>query len=133
MNANDLIREWFVHAYNNLLSAQHLFNDMHPRQIDIACYLSQQCAETALKGFLQFSNIDPDKIHNLRTLCEQCAEKDNSFQAIITSCIPLTIYSNVTRYPNELESDEAAAKAAIENAKLVYEFCLSKVQESCKP
>jgi hypothetical protein len=26
-----------------------------------------------------------------------------------------------------------AKKAAIENAKLVYEFCLSKVPELCKP
>jgi HEPN domain-containing protein len=133
MNANDLIKEWFVHSYNNLLSAQHLFNEMHPKQIDIACYLSQQCAETALKGYLQFSSIEPDKIHNLRSLCEQCAEKDNSFQTIITSCTSLTVYSNATRYPNELATDEAAGKAAIDNARLVYKFCLSKVPEACRP
>ncbi|GHV93286.1 hypothetical protein AGMMS50268_37890 [Spirochaetia bacterium] len=76
MNVNELITEWFVHANNNLLSAQHLFNDMHPRQIDIACYLSQQCAETALKGYLQFTGIEPPKIHNLLILCQSCLEND---------------------------------------------------------
>jgi HEPN domain-containing protein len=106
---------------------------MYPKQIDISCYLCQQCAETALKGYLQFLGIEPPKIHNLRTLCEQCTEKDSSFQTIILLCASLTRYSNTSRYPNELETDDVVAKAALANAKTVYEFCLAKITEASRP
>ncbi|GMO57220.1 MAG: hypothetical protein Ta2G_16840 [Termitinemataceae bacterium] len=127
MTNEELIQEWFLHSYNNLISAKHLFEDMYPKQIDIACYLCQQCVETALKAYLQFLGIEPPKIHNLRNLCELCVEKDDSFKAIISSCISLTKYSNAPRYPNELETDETAAKVAIERAKSIYDFCFEKV------
>ncbi|GHT48977.1 hypothetical protein FACS1894102_3060 [Spirochaetia bacterium] len=127
MNANDLIREWFLHSYNNLITARHVIEDMHPKQIDISCYLSQQCAETALKGYLQYKGIEPDKIHNLLVLCQSCLEHDNSFSTITNSCSDLNRYSNATRYPNELETDETAAKVAIERAKSIYDFCFEKV------
>ncbi|MFP3041833.1 HEPN domain-containing protein [Treponema primitia] len=133
MNVNELIREWFLHSYNNLVSAKHLFDDLYPKQIDISCYLCQQCVETALKGYLQFTGIEPEKIHNLRELCELCIEHDNSFKNIISYCADLTIFSNATRYPNELATDEATAKSVIEKAKSIYEFCLSKIPEECNP
>jgi hypothetical protein len=87
----------------------------------------------ALKGYLQFTGAEPPKIHNLRSLCELCCENDNSFQTIISTAASFTKYSNVTRYPNELETDEASAKVAIEKAKSIYEFCLSKVPDECRP
>jgi HEPN domain-containing protein len=127
MNVNELIREWFLHSHNNLITARHVIEDMHPKQIDISCYLSQQCAETALKGYLQFKGIEPDKIHNLLVLCQSCLEYDNSFSAIMNPCSDLNKYSNATRYPNELEADENAAKAALEKAKRIYDFCFAKV------
>jgi hypothetical protein len=39
----------------------------------------------------------------------------------------------VSRYPNELEIDENTTKAAIEKAKNVYEFCLTKIPELARP
>jgi HEPN domain-containing protein len=133
MTNNELTKEWLLHSYNNLISAKHLFEDLYPKQIDISCYLCQQSTETALKGYLQFLGIEPPKIHNLRTLCELCVEKDNSFQTIISCCASLTRYSNATRYPNELETDEVSARAAIEKAQTVYDFCLAKIPEEGKP
>jgi HEPN domain-containing protein len=133
MTNEDIVKEWFLHSHNNLISARHLFEDLRPKQIDISCYLCQQCVETALKGYLQFISIEPPKIHNLRSLCELCNEKDNSFQTIISIAASFTKYSNVTRYPNELEIDETATKGAIEKAKSIYEFCLSKIPNECRP
>jgi HEPN domain-containing protein len=133
MNGNELVAEWFVHSYNDYISAKHLFENMYPRQIDIACYLTQQCAETALKGYLQFMGIEPPKIHNLLVLCQSCIGHDADFSFIADPCADLNKYSNLTRYPNELENDEASAKSAIEKAKIIYEFCLGKVPEDCRP
>lgn len=45
----------------------------------------------------------------------------------------MNIYSNATRYPNELETDETATKTALEKAKIIYDFCLSKIPEESKP
>jgi HEPN domain-containing protein len=106
---------------------------MYPRQIDISCYLCQQCAETAIKGFLVYKEFDPPKIHDLNVLCKYCIKYDITFETILSCCADLTDYGVITRYPNELETDEASAKAAIEKTKTIYEFCLEKVPEDCHP
>jgi hypothetical protein len=65
MNDIENTKEWFRHSENNLISAKHLFNDLCPKQTEIAAYFSQQAAETALKGFLYYSGInDPEHTHN---------------------------------------------------------------------
>jgi HEPN domain-containing protein len=51
MNA-ELIKDWITHATNDLITAKHLFYDFHPRQTEICCFLSQQCAEKALKSYI---------------------------------------------------------------------------------
>jgi HEPN domain-containing protein len=66
-----LVREWFNYSQNDLTSARHLFNDLYPKQSKIACYLSWQCAEKALKGFLLFKDTEPPRIHNLVELCQE--------------------------------------------------------------
>jgi HEPN domain-containing protein len=127
------VKNWFQHSFNDFISAKHLFEDMYPKQIEISCYLSQQCAETALKGFLVFNEIEPPKIHNLRVLCQLCIDMDDSFNTRVRFCVDLNNYSNLTRYPNELETDAVVAKLAIEEAKIIYDFCLSKIPEAGRP
>jgi len=51
------------------------------------------------------------------------------FSAIVQYCIFLNPYGVQVRYPNELATDDAIAKLAIENAKKVYDFC-SKIINS---
>jgi HEPN domain-containing protein len=128
-----LVRDWFQHSYNNLISAKHLFEDLHPKQIEISCYLCQQSAETALKGFLTYKDYDPPKTHDLNILCKYCIKYDSLFETILSYCADLTDYGILPRYPNELEADETDAKAALEKAKIVYEFCLSKIPEEGRP
>ncbi|MDR1869427.1 MAG: nucleotidyltransferase domain-containing protein [Treponema sp.] len=45
MSDSKLIQEWLKYSQNDLISARHLFDDLYPKQTEIACYLSQQCAE----------------------------------------------------------------------------------------
>jgi HEPN domain-containing protein len=123
----ELVKEWFKYSNNDYLSAKKLFEDMWPKQLEISCYHCQQSAEKALKAYLIFRDIDPPWIHDLQRLSKLCADCDSSFAGIFDACSSITDFSVVSRYPNELDVDEVITKAAIEKAKLIYDFCFLKV------
>jgi HEPN domain-containing protein len=124
-----LVQEWFKYSENDLISARHLFNDLHPKQSEIACYLSQQSAEKALKGHLLFKDTEPPRIHNLVELCQICINFDATFSEILDACSDLTPYGVAVRYPNELAVDDTLAKLAIDKAQVIYDFCIGKFRE----
>ena len=126
LNSN-LIDEWLRYANNDLIVARHSFEDLHPKQTEIASYHCQQCAEKALKAYLVFKNIEPPKIHDLKVLCKMCQKIDVSFASIEIQCSHLNPYGVVVRYPNELSPDEEMVKLAINKAQQVYDFCLKKI------
>jgi len=127
MSDRKLVQEWFNYSQNDLTSAHHLFNDLHPKQSEIACYLSQQCAEKALKGYLLFKDTEPPRIHNLVELCQICMKFDSTFSEILDACSDLTPYGVAVRYPNELAVDEVLAKLAIDKAQIIYNFSAEKI------
>jgi HEPN domain-containing protein len=129
MSDSKLVQEWFRYARNDLVSARHLFEDIYPKQSEIACYLSQQCTEKALKGYLFFRDIEPPRVHNLIELCQMCMKCDGTFSEILDACSDLTPYGVAVRYPNELAVDDAIAKFAIDSAQLIYDFCIGKVSK----
>jgi HEPN domain-containing protein len=124
-----LVQEWFKYSENDLISGRHLFRDLYPKQIEIACYLSQQCAEKALKGYLLFRDTEPPRIHNLVELCQLCMNYDDTFSAILDACSDLTPYGVAIRYPNELVVDDEIAQSALSKAYLIYNFCALKIPE----
>jgi HEPN domain-containing protein len=126
MSDSELVQEWFKYARNDLVSARHLFEDLYPKQSEIACYLGQQCAEKALKGYLLFKDIEPPRVHNLIELCQICMKYESAFSEILDACSDLTPYGVAVRYPNELALDDAIAKFAIDRAQLIYDFCIEK-------
>ena len=128
MSDRELVQEWFRYSQNDLVSARHLFENLYPKQTEIACYLSQQCSEKALKGYLLFKDAEPLRTHNLVQLCQMCMEYDASFSEILDICSDLTPYGVAVRYPNELAIDDVIAKTAIDKAQMIYDFVLEKVQ-----
>jgi HEPN domain-containing protein len=130
MSGSNLVQEWFQYSQNDLVSAHHLFNDLHPKQLEIACYLSEQCAEKALKGYLFSKGTEPPRTHNLIELCQMCIGHDNTFSEILDACADLTPYGVAVRYPNELAVDDVIAKSAIGKAQGIYDFCTKKVSEA---
>jgi HEPN domain-containing protein len=122
-----LVHEWLKYSQNDLISAKHLYEDLHPRQTEIACYLSQQCAEKALKGYILYKDTEPPKTHNLVELCQICANYDNSFEKLLDACADLTPYGVAVRYPNELAVDDVIAKLAIGKTQSIYDFCVGKI------
>jgi len=129
MSDSSLVREWFRYSHNDLISARHLFENIHPKQTEIACYLSQQCAEKALKGYLLFKDNEPPKTHNLVELCQMCINFDIAFSGILYVCADLTPYGVSVRYPNELAVDNEMAKSAIHKAQEIYGFCAGKIPD----
>ncbi|MCL2528264.1 MAG: HEPN domain-containing protein [Defluviitaleaceae bacterium] len=129
MSDSELVQEWFNYSQNDLISATHLFHNLYPKQTEIACYLSQQCAEKALKGYLFFRKIEPPRTHNLVELCKMCMKHDCTFSEILDACADLTPYGVAVRYPNELAVDETIAKNALVLARQVYEYCYGKYEQ----
>jgi HEPN domain-containing protein len=127
MSDSNLVQEWLKYSQNDLISAKHLYSDLHPKQTEVACYLSQQCAEKALKGYILFKDIEPPKTHNLIELCQICIDYDNAFSEILDACADLTPYGIAVRYPNELAVDDAIAKSAIDKAQIIFDFCAGKI------
>jgi len=130
MSDISLVREWLKYSHNDLISATHLFNHLYPKQTEIACYLSQQCAEKVLKGYLFFTDTEPPRTHNLIELCKMCMGHDNTFSEILDACADLTPYGVAVRYPNELAVDEALAKSAIGKAQVIHDFCAGRIPEA---
>ena len=123
MSDINLVLEWIKYSRNDLISAKHLFEDLYPKQTEVACFLSQQCAEKVLKGYIFYIDIEPPKTHNLIELCQICMKHDNLFSDIIDICADLTPYGVAVRYPNELALDDLMAINAIENAQKIFDYC----------
>jgi len=124
-----LLKEWIRYSTSDLITARHLFYDFHPKQREIPCFLSQQCAEKALKSYIVFKEEEPEKTHNLVLLCQKCMSFDSSFSEISDYCAELLPFDIAVLYPGELSPDDYIAKQAIDNAQRVYDFCIQKITE----
>ena len=128
MNAVDLAKEWLKYSKSDLFTAKHMFEDVFPKETEIVCYHSQQCAEKVLKGYCIFKGIEPLKTHDLIALCHLCMTVEDSFSEILDYCSSLNPYGVAVRYPNELAVDEIIAKNAIVMAQKIFDFCCGKIQ-----
>ena len=119
-----IVAEWLRYAKNDLVVAKHCVEDLHPKQLEIASYHCQQCAEKALKAFLLYKDIDPPKIHDLKVLCKMCQDIEVAFAKVMSQCAHLTPYSVTARYPAEISPDENMVKTAITKAQQVYDLVI---------
>ena len=127
MTKTDLVREWLEYASNDLRVASHMFENMHPKPLEIVCYHCQQCVEKALKGYLIDHDVEPPYIHDLEKLCLMCMEYDTSFESFLKQCRDMTEYAASSRYPSNEEFEEINAVLALKEAKLIYESCIALI------
>ena len=123
MTALDLAKDWLRFAKSDIITAIHMFDNVHPKETEISCYHSQQCAEKSLKAYLISKMIDPPRTHDLLELNNLCAVHDTKFTAVQQHCVFLNPYGVHVRYPNELVVDEVLTKMAIERAQEIFDFC----------
>ncbi len=69
---------------------------------EVACFLSQQSAEKALKAFLYARGQGPVLGHSTLALAGEAAELESSFGSLADACRRLDQLYIPTRYPNGL-------------------------------
>ena len=65
MIALDIAKDWLRYAKSDLNTASHMFNNVNPKETEISCFHTQQCAEKSLKAYLALKNIAPPRTHDL--------------------------------------------------------------------
>src|SRR3990172_1070652 len=96
----DLAREWLVQSDRDLRGARQLVSAADPLY-DLAAFLAQQAAETAMKGFLAAHGIGLEKTHDISRLIELASPIEPSFETFAEIADVLTGYVALTRYPDE--------------------------------
>ena len=97
--------------------------------VEGVCFHSQQCAEKALKAFLDLNGVRYPFIHDLERLCLDCKNIDNTFSEIFNHCLILNNYSAQSRYIDDSEVPIEEMYEAIKLAEEVYNFVKAKIKE----
>jgi HEPN domain-containing protein len=118
-------RRWLRQAEQDLYWCRHLADQ---GAYHLACFLSQQVAEKALKAFLYAQGQEIVLGHSVQRLCTAAAALEPEFSTWTRSWSILDGYYIPTRYPNGLPDGipadvytERAAKDAVELAGQVVE------------
>ena len=94
----ELVESWLTKALHDLRSAVALAN-LQPPLFDTAVYHCQQAAEKAIKGFLVFNDLVPQKTHLLGQLIRPVAELNVRFALFSDAAEFLTPLATEYRYP----------------------------------
>ena len=71
-------------------------------RFNLACFLGQQAAEKAVKGFLYYRAAEDVWGHSLIDLCEDARLFDMMFDVVKSDARQLDKYYEITRYPSYL-------------------------------
>jgi HEPN domain-containing protein len=82
----------------------------------LACFLSQQSAEKALKGLLYWLRGDHQRIHLIATLLDECATAEPVPRDLDADARTLDKYYTTTRYPDVLDYALPAASFSVPEA-----------------
>ena len=122
------VKKWIHFAQMDFDSAVALAEKFRP-PLEIVCYHCQQAAEKILKAFIIAKTNTLTKTHVLVDLLNACTQYSTGFDKFKKSCIKLTSYITLTRYPSNIELTEQAMKQALKDAQDVLEFTKSKLAE----
>lgn len=125
---DEAVAEWLKFSDRDLATAKHLYKNMYPIPLEIVCYHCQQSAEKALKAFLIYSRVKPERTHDLEFLRETCRIIDVSFDEIIEECERLNDYSSQPRYPYEIEITDGDTLLALQDGNKIAEFISKKLK-----
>jgi HEPN domain-containing protein len=107
---------------------------MDGERYNLVCFLAQQAAEKALKGFLYFRGADIVWGHSIAELCVDASGFDYDFANLKKQAGALDKFYIPTRYPNGLPGGIPAdafisddAQSALRIAHLVIDLVASKL------
>jgi HEPN domain-containing protein len=126
MPDTELAREWLIQSDRDLRGARQLVGGLDPLY-DLAAFLAQQAAETALKGFLAAHGVTLEKTHDLSRLLDLAHPIEPGLARFADMADRLSVYVALTRYPDEgpfipgADDAEEAITAAAEILQFVRE------------
>ena len=130
-----LLQSWLIKAANDLKNSR-IVAAAADGPLDTAIYHCQQAAEKAVKAYLIFRGLTPQKTHDIRKLTLQASEFDAQFDQFLDHAAALTPYAWEFRYPDDLaetyptrEEFDEAPKQADE----IYRFVLSLLPAEVAP
>jgi len=119
--------KWIIKAETDLKSAKKLFEGGN-QILDTSIYHTQQCAEKALKTYLDFKLQPIEQTHDLNKLLLSCKDLDADFEKLKSRALILTSYSTEFRYPgDDLEPSGEEVANAIEYAEFILTFVKNKI------
>jgi HEPN domain-containing protein len=121
-------KEWLAYAEMDLGTAKLLLISPHTFLLP-ALYHTQQCAEKALKAFLVFKDINPEKVHDLIRLINKCMQIDQEFSVLKCHAVELNPYISGARYPDSClpMPHTSTVEASIKSATIILEFVKGKI------
>ena len=125
MSADNLdVIKWIQYALMDYNAAVNMTKLHRPVPIEIVCYHCQQSAEKILKAFVIANNETLIKTHDLTVLLSQCSQYSLEFNTHAKSCIVLTTYASLSRYPSNIEINEQQMKQAIKATRDIIVFII---------
>ena len=124
-------RRWLEQAKEDLKWAE----DLSDRGgYYLACFLAQQAAEKALKGYLYAQGEEIVLGHSVERLCQTASAREQEFSEKCRTWAILDTYYVPTRYPSSLPDNiparvytENSAREAVKLAREVVEFVETKI------
>ena len=123
---------WFEQAEADRKGAQLLFDG---ESYHLACFISQQVAEKALKAFIYAQGEEFVVGHSVEALSRWAAEYDSDFEKLRVKVASLDGYYIPTRYPNSLPDSIPArvyTRYAAEETMLMADQVLDLVREKLR-
>lgn len=125
--SDKLVKAWLDKAIEDLTVARLVLREDHTAH---ACFLSQQCIEKAMKGFLIAKTGKYPRVHTLGDLLVECETVDPAFNQFISQCAIVDQYYIPTRYPDTIpggKSDGLPSKPEAEEAIKIADVILKFV------
>ena len=123
--------DWMRQAERDLTHAEHALED---RDFEWSCFAAQQAAEKAVKALFQKRGAEAWG-HSVTHLLTILPEGDRPSEDLVNRGRELDKHYIPARYPNGFESGapadyftEAEARRAIENGRLILDFCAGRLR-----
>lgn len=124
-------KQLLLRAKNDLLTAKKGL--IEPKTLDTSAYHCQQCAEKAMKAYLNYNDIDTEdrrlRTHNLLMLLKVCVTQNQAFEKMKKACGILNPNDTLYRYFNSYQvmPEEDEVIELIELAEELYNFVVELV------
>jgi HEPN domain-containing protein len=128
----DKWEQLLLRSKNDLLTAKKGL--IEPKTLDTSAYHCQQCAEKAMKAYLNYKGKDTEdrklRTHNLLMLLKACIIEDPEFEKMKKACGILNPNDTLYRYfnNNQIMPEEDEVIELINLSEEVYIFVKSLIK-----